>query len=98
MSNSILCGKEKVCFICNAFAPTFPIHKHHVIHGTANRKLSEQYGLWVYLCDKHHNMSNDGVHNNFPFDVVLKKYAQEKFEQVHGDRADFIRIFGKSYL
>ena len=95
---SIMCNGEKECFICHAFEPTFPIHKHHVIYGTANRKLSEKYGLWVYLCAQHHNMSNVGVHSNFPFDVTLKKLAQEKFEQIHGNREEFIQIFGKSYL
>lgn len=87
-------NNEKECFICHT---TQTLHKHHCLHGTANRKLAEEHGLWVYLCHHHHNGSNEGVHFNHPFDVMLKKYAQEKWEQVNGDREDFIKIFGRSW-
>lgn len=95
MSKSLI-DNDKHCFICYE---TENLHKHHCWHGTANRKLAEKYGLWVYLCPYHHNMSDEGVHFNHPFDVMLKKYAQKTWEENKiGSREDFIKIFGKSYL
>jgi hypothetical protein len=84
---------EKKCYITGA---TTGLHKHHIFGG-ANRKLSEQYGLYVYLIPKYHNMSDEGVHFNRTFDLQLKREAQAEFEKVHS-REEFIRIFGKNYL
>lgn len=82
------------CLVCGS---THNLHKHHIFFGTANRKLSEKYGCWCYLCARHHNMSNEGVHFNKPLDTKLKQYAQKKFNEVYPD-LDFMRIFGKNYL
>ena len=43
MSKSILQNKKE-CYITGS---TYNLHKHHVFEGTANRKLSEQDGLWL---------------------------------------------------
>jgi hypothetical protein len=85
---------EKKCYITGA---TEGLHKHHIFGG-ANRKLSEQYGLYVYLIPKYHNMSDEGVHFNREFDLQLKREGQRKFESLYGSREDFRRIFGKNYL
>ena len=92
MSKSIICN-TKECLICKN--PT--VHKHHLYGGVANRKLSEKYGLWVYLCPWHHNLSNAGVHFNKALDTKLKKHGQKVFEEKYS-REEFIEIFGKSYL
>jgi hypothetical protein len=63
--------------------------------GTANRKLSEKYGLKVYLCAEHHR-GNAGVHHNASLDLKLKQMAQSRFEEVHPELS-FIKIFGKNY-
>ncbi len=95
MASSIICNEMK-CFICGS---TQGLHKHHIFYGTANRVLAEKHGLWVGLCFEHHTGSKYGVHFNHPFDVMLKKYAQERWEAENGgSREDFIKIFGKSYL
>ncbi len=74
------------------------LHKHHIFEGNPNRKLSEKYGLWVYLTGLYHNQSNEGVHcGNHDLDMQLKQDAQRAFEQTHS-RDDFIRIFGRNYL
>lgn len=65
--------------------------------GMANRKKSEKYGCWCYLCAKHHNMSNEGVHYNKALDSKLKKYAQKKFMEVYPE-LDFLKIFGRNYI
>ena len=92
MSKSIM-SNEKQCFICGALE----VHKHHIYHTTANRVVSERQGCWVYLCPKHHNMSDEGIHFNTPFDITLKKYCQQIWEEKHS-RDEFIKTFGKSYL
>lgn len=93
MSNSII-SNERQCFVCHT---TQNLHKHHIIHGYAFRKVSEHYGLWVYLCGKHHNLSNEGVHFNKDLDTKLKKLAQEKFQEKYPDKS-FIKEFGRNYL
>lgn len=69
----------------------------NVFYGTANRKKSEEFGCWVYLCAGHHNMTDFSVHFNKELDLKLKKECQKEFEK-YGSREDFRRIFGKSYL
>ena len=90
---TILQDKEE-CFVSHS---TGDLVRHEVFYGTANRKLSKQYGLWVWLTPYWHNMSNDGVHFNKVLDLTIKKYAQQKFEETHS-REEFRQIFGKSYL
>lgn len=55
-------------------------------------------GCWVWLCARHHNMSNEGVHFNHELDVLLKKQTQRRWEEIYGDTEKFRIIFGKSYL
>lgn len=86
---------EKECFVCGT---TFNLHSHHCFFGTSNRKQAEKYGLKVWLCAYHHNMSNEGVHFNKPLDLKLKTMAQKYYEKHYGTRAQFMREFGKSYL
>lgn len=82
---------ERQCFVCGS--PY--VEEHHVIHGVANRKLSEKYGLKVWLCPLHHRDSKYGVHFDKEFDEELKKFAQTKFEETYD--MDFREVFGKSY-
>lgn len=86
--------KVKECYVCRT---TNNLHSHHIFYGTANRKQSEKYGLKVYLCQEHHT-GNTGVHFQKDLDMHLKKIAQEHFEAEQGNREDFRRIFGRSYL
>ena len=88
---SIICN-DKRCFKCGV---TYNLHKHHVCEGR-NRKNSEKYGLWVYLCGKHHNLSNEGVHFNKEFDNELKQIGQKAFEKEYPE-LDFLSIFRRRY-
>ena len=92
MSKSII-SNERECLVCKT---PYNLHKHHVFEGTANRKKSEKYGCWCYLCAKHHNLSNEGVHYNKALDKKLKKYAQSNFEEAYPE-LDFLKIFGRNY-
>lgn len=93
MSKSII-NNNKVCFVCKT---NLNIHKHHIYAGNANRPKSEKYGCWIYLCAKHHNMSNQGIHFDKNLDLKVKKYCQRKFEKEYPN-LDFIKIFGKNYI
>ena len=93
MSKSVL-QDEKVCWVCGT---TLNLHDHHIIYGS-RRKQSEIYGLKVWLFARHHNMSNEGVHNDKELDLKLKRMAQEYYEEHYGTRENWINIFGKNYL
>lgn len=86
--------QEKECFFCGS---RVGLESHHCIHGTANRKNSEKYGLKVWLCQNHHT-GNDGVHRRREKDLELIKLSQKAFEAQYGDRDAFRAIFGKSWL
>jgi hypothetical protein len=88
--------KEKKCFITGRIGV---LHKHHIYHGTANRKISEDNGFWVYLIPELHNASNEGVHckDGKLLDLLLKKECQKKYEQTH-TREQFMRLIGLNYL
>lgn len=86
--------QAKECYVCKT---RIGLHSHHIIYGTANRKKSEKYGLKVWLCYEHHE-GNTGVHFNKKLDTELKQLAQEYFETHYGDRNNWRREFGRSYL
>ena len=94
MSKSII-SNIKECFICGSIQN---LNKHHIFFGTANRKLSEEDGCWVYLCTNHHTMTNHSVHRNIDVDLDLKRKCQKEWESLYGDREKFIERYGKSYL
>lgn len=88
---------NKECYFCGS---TEQLHRHHIFSGTSNRKNSELYkdACVVWLCYKHHNGSNAGVHFNRLADISLKQDAQKYFEQNIGTREQFRQIFGKSFI
>ena len=88
-----LIQSNKECYITGS---TYNLHNHHIFGG-ANRKLSEKYGLWIWLREDWHNMSNYGVHFNKSLDIKLKIIAQRKFCEVY-PKLNFVKIFGKNYL
>ena len=85
---------NKECWKCKT---TLGLHSHHCFEGR-NRQNSEKYGLKVWLCGKHHNLSDEGVHFNKEFDLELKQLAQTKFcEYYNKTDEDFIKIFRRNY-
>ena len=88
-------SNERECFICHT---PINLHKHHVYEGSGRRNKSEQYGCWCYLCARHHNMSDEGVHMNREFDLKLKALCQALWmEHYQKDKEEFIKVFGKNY-
>lgn len=94
MSKSIM-QDGKFCFVCGA---TVGLHRHHIFYGTSNRKQSEKYGCWCYLCLYHHTGSNHAVHVDKTLDYKIKKMCQAQLEFTGWSREKFIEIFGRSYL
>ena len=73
------------------------VQEHHIIYGRGNRKLSEKYGLKVYLCYEHHEGSKEGVHFNHENADLLKQIAQRTFMKTYPE-LDFMKIFRKNNL
>ena len=58
---------------------------------------ADDFGLKVWLCARHHNMSGEGVHFNTGLDLRLKRIAQRQFEKQYGHEK-FMKLFGRNYL
>lgn len=84
---------DRHCYLCGK---TWMLETHHIFSGPY-RKKSEQYGFLVTLCSWCHRHPTIGVTYNKERNQILKRKAQEQFEQTHS-RAEFRQIFGKSYL
>lgn len=102
MAKSVL-QKNKECYLCRKMFDeenTRNLHEHHIFEGgtSGRRTNSEKYGMKVYLCAPHHNMSDEGEHFNSRADRLLKQEAQRFFEANIGTRKQFIEVFIKSYL
>lgn len=93
MARSII-QKERECFVCGS---RIWLECHHILSGNPNRKLSEKYGLKVYLCHYCHNEPPNGVHFNKANRLKLQQIAQKAFINTYPE-LDFVRIFGKNYL
>ena len=88
---------EKKCFVCES---TYNLHRHHCMHGTANRKLADKDGLTIYLCYEHHE-GTYGVHGmrGGCLDLELKRIAQLRWQEYYNKTEDDFRSrYGKSYL
>lgn len=92
MTKSIM-SNERECYVCGT---PLGLHRHHIFFGTADRRKSEQYGCWVYLCGAHHNLSNQGVHYNHVLDLELKQKCQAEFEKIHSHE-EFMKVFRRNY-
>ena len=86
---------EKECFLCGT---TNWLEEHHVFGG-ANRKLSEKYGLKIYLCHKHHNEPPAGIHFDKGLMLTVKEESQRAFMEHYGKtQQEFAKIFGRNYI
>ena len=103
MSKSLLNTQKGICFRCGRYTIT---ERHHIFGGVANRRLSEQDGLWVYLCTGCHNIPPNGVHFNPNTALWLHRIGQEAYEKkmaqnglnaVEARRA-FMQRYGKNYI
>lgn len=84
-----------ICFFCGAQAEC----THHLIFGR-NRRLAEEDGIKVPVCNHCHNMSHPltQIHDNPMAEKLSKMLGQALWEQHYGDREAFRKRYGKSYL
>lgn len=97
---SIMQTRKDQCYICDKlFDDPFQkiTEEHHIMMGTANRRLSTKYGLTVRLCAMHHRTGKNAVHNDAEMRRWLEKEGQKRFMEVFPDK-DFREIFGKNFL
>ena len=89
----------KKCFICGRNGSGDPLDKHHIF-GASNRKKSEKYGLYVWLChNRCHIFGEYAVHRNKNIMQAMHEYGQRKAMQEQGWTVDeFRQVFGKNYL
>ena len=102
---SIMQEDDELCYLCGRpagatqFGGMDSLEWHHVFEGNPDRKLSEKYGLKVRLhaltC---HREGTESVHRNRRVYMELMAAGQKAFEERHGSREDFMRIFRKNYL
>lgn len=97
MAKSIIQEDESYCYIHRHFfgfdVPA--VHEHHCIHGTANRKWSEKWGLKVYLCLACHS----ALHDKHRYDLEIEQIAEKAWLEHNNKSVDeWIKIFGKNFL
>ena len=87
------------CWLCGRNGRSDPLDRHHIFGGP-NRKLSEKYGLVVYLChDRCHLNGEYAAHKNKETADLLHRCGQRKAMYENGwTKEDFIRVFGKNYI
>ena len=96
MNRFSIIQKQKECIVCGT---RLNIHTHEVFYGTANRKKSIEDGCCVYLCGKHHNQSNEGVHFDKQLDYKLKREMEVAWLMYYDKTInEFIKRYGRSYL
>ena len=79
--------KDKVCYFTGS---TNNLHEH--------RKLSEKYGLKIWLREDFHT-GNQGIHHNKEMALTIKQEAQKAAMEYYGwNIKKFIEIFGRNYL
>lgn len=92
MAESII-QKDRECFFCGRMTG---LERHHVFGGVANRKISEKYGLTVYLCHECHT-GTEGAQYDKTRNIELKRKAQEAFQNIYGRRL-WMMLIKKNYL
>lgn len=93
--------KAGTCYLCmrlnGDYSTRTGLQEHHAMPGTANRRLSERYGLKVYLCLQHHTEGPEAVHNNQGNMRMVQKEAQRTFEAARS-HGEWMQVFGRNYL
>lgn len=89
----------KQCYICGRNGRGDRLERHHIFGG-ANRKLSEKYGLVVWLCgERCHRTGKYSAHMNADIADMLHRHGQLKaMREQKWAKEQFIEIFGKNYL
>lgn len=87
------------CFLCGRNGYGDRLDRHHIFGGS-RRKLSEKYGLVVYLChERCHIFGEYSVHQNALTMQYLHEYGQRKaMKENNWTIEQFREVFGANYL
>lgn len=101
MAESIIQTRRE-CYVCRRWYNVCTVRgleEHHILTGPL-RSFSEQHGLTVWLCHRHHNEPGFSAHFDTGLAQALKAAAQEQFEETQGLRAHTVWMahVGKDYL
>lgn len=96
MKKGIVTEYNQSCMFCGREAES----QHHLLFGTGDRRLAEQDGLKVPICNTCHNMGStqESIHGNSKAEALSKMLGQAIFENKIGSREDFRNRYGKSYF
>lgn len=79
--DSILQKKEEgYCYLCAMLKNDWRAcrrEEHHIFFSAHQRQLSEEYGLKVYLCSRHHREGKEAVHQNQKIRRMLEARGQQ---------------------
>lgn len=86
---------EKVCYLTGSYNG---LHEHHVFGGPC-RKISERYGLKIWLRADWHVNTDYCIHNDRILRERVQKEIQEIAMQHYGwSLEEWIQIFGRSFI
>lgn len=76
---SIVTEYDTICFFCGGPREC----EHHLIFGNGRRQLSDDDGLIIYPCHKHHNMGKtlERIHDNPSAEKLSKMLGQAIWER-----------------
>lgn len=99
MKKSIIPGADpETCYLCGRNGNGDPLEKHHIFGG-ANRKYSEQDGLFVWLCgNRCHRSGILSAHRCADTVRTLHEIGQRAWERENGSRDAFMKRYGKNFL
>lgn len=99
MKKSIIPGSDpETCYLCSRNGVGDPLEKHHIFGG-ANRKYSEQDGLFVWLCgNRCHRNGTLSAHRCADTARTLHEIGQRAWERENGSRDAFMKRYGKNFL
>lgn len=92
MKQSIIAKPDNLCYFCARYGN---LEKHHCIHGTANRRLADEDGLFVWLCHRCHMQLHDKGIGDKGLQIVAEKAWMQRYGKTE---EDFIKRYGKNYI
>ena len=97
---SILHPDDGTCYLCRRLNHDYRIRgnleEHHVFGGP-NRRISEEHGFKIKLCQEHHRTGPEAVHQNIKSMRLLQEEVQRSYEKTH-TRKQFMELIGRNYL
>ena len=92
MAKSVLQTDKTVCYLCGQSSGK--LDEHHVFEGTANRSKSDDDSMTIYV----HRVCHRWLHEHPKSALTIKARAQRKWEELYGNREEFIKRYGRNYL